>query len=460
MLTITVSIASCGNALFSFLPVSMHPYKLSCEIFLILLLIMLNLRGVKESVTFLAPIFIIFVLSHAFMLGYGVLTHWGDIGPISREIRGNFNHGLTALGGMGLFLLFLHAYSMGGGTYTGIEAVSNGLQIMRQPRVQSGKRTMVYMSTSLAVTAGGIFICYLLLKVRPVEGKTLNAVLAGTLFGRWHFGHWLALVTIVSEGALLFVAAQTGFIDGPRVIANMAVDSWFPHRFASLSERLTTHNGILVMGGAALVLLLYTHGDVSTLVVMYSINVFATFSLSELGMSRYFIKSRRKEKQWKKHLPVHLTGLTLCLTILVITTIEKFESGGWLTILMTSFVIAVCTLIRGHYSKVRTQIRELDDMLLDIPTSGPMNQEPVDPDKMTAVQLVTGYNGFGVHTLLSIVRNFPGLYKNVIFISVAVADSGTFKGAGAAEDLKKATVESLERYVELARRLGLSAAYR
>ena len=89
-----------------------------------------------------------------------------------------------------------------------------------------------------------------------------------------------------------------------------------------------------------------------------------------------------------------------------------------------------------------------------------MNQEPVDPDKMTAVQLVTGYNGFGVHTLLSIVRNFPGLYKNVIFISVAVADSGTFKGAGAAEDLKKATVESLERYVELARRLGLSAAYR
>jgi len=172
MLTITVSIASCGDALFSFLPISMHPYKLSCEIFLILLLIMLNLRGVKESVTFLAPIFIIFVLSHAFMLGYGVLTHWGDIEPISREIRGNFNHGLTALGGMGLFLLFLHAYSMGGGTYTGIEAVSNGLQIMREPKVQSGKRTMVYMSTSLAVTAGGIFICYLLLKVRPVEGKT------------------------------------------------------------------------------------------------------------------------------------------------------------------------------------------------------------------------------------------------------------------------------------------------
>jgi amino acid transporter len=455
MLTITVSIASCGDALFSFLPMHLHPYKLSFEVFLIFVLIVLNLRGVKESVTVLAPIFIVFILSHAFMLGYGILTHLGDIEPISREIRGNFHQGLSTLGATGMFLLFLHAYSLGGGTYTGIEAVSNGLQIMREPRVQTGKRTMVYMSTSLALTAGGIFVCYLLLKVRPVEGQTLNAVLAGNLFGRWDFGHWLALITIFSEGALLFVAAQTGFIDGPRVMANMAVDSWFPHRFASLSERLTTHNGVLLMGGAALLLMIYTHGNISTLVVMYSINVFATFSLSELGMSRYFIKNRRREKEWKKHLPVHMTGLTLCLT-----TIEKFGSGGWLTLLMTSFVIGICYLIRGHYSEVKKKIRELDEMLLNIPTSGPKNEEPVDPKKMTAIQLVTGFSGFGVHTLLSIVRNFPNLYKNVVFVSVAVADSGSFKGAEAVEALKESTKESLKKYVDLARCLGLPADYR
>ena len=370
MLTITVSIASCGDALFSFLPMQLHSYKLSFEVFLIFALIVLNLRGVKESVTVLAPIFMIFILTHILMLGYGIFSHLSDVEPIIHEFRGNLQSGITSLGGLGLFLLFIHAYSLGGGTYTGIEAVSNGLQIMRDPKVQTGKRTMLYMSTSLAFTAGGIFVCYLLLKVRPVEGQTLNAVLAGNLFGRWSFGHWLALVTILSEGALLFVAAQAGFIDGPRVMSNMAIDSWFPHRFAHLSERLTMHNGVLMMGGAALLLLLYTHGNISTLVVMYSINVFATFSLSELGMSRFFITHRKTEAVWKKHLPVHMTGLTLCVTILIVTVSQKFLEGGWITLVITSVVIGVCYLIRGHYSEVKNKIRELDEMLMDIPISG------------------------------------------------------------------------------------------
>lgn len=256
------------------------------------------------------------------------------------------------------------------------------------------------------------------------------------------------------------VAAQTGFIDGPRVMANMAIDSWFPHRFASLSERLTMQNGVLLMGGAAILLLLYAHGHVSTLVVMYSINAFATFSLSELGMSRFFIKNRNREKEWKKHLPVHLTGLTLCLTILTITVFEKFEAGGWITLLITSMVIEICYLIRSHYTKVKRSIRELDEMLSNIPTLGPRNLEPLDPHKMTAVQLVTGFNGFGVHTLLSVFRNFPNLYKNFIFASIGVVDSGSFKGSKEIEALKESVNDSLMKYVDLARRLGFPADYR
>jgi len=460
MLTITVSVAACVDALFSFLPLELHEFKILVGVLFIVLLIILNLRGVKESVMVLAPIFITFVLTHAFMLGYGILTHVDDIGPISHELRTNFQHGLSTLGGVGLFLLFLHAYSLGGGTYTGIEAVSNGLQIMREPKVHSGKRTMLYMSISLALTAGGIFICYLLLRVRPVEGQTLNAVLAGNLFSRWGFGYGLALITILSEGALLLVAAQTGFIDGPRVMSNMALDSWLPHRFSSLSERLTMQNGVILMGGAALLLLLYTRGSISHLIVMYSINVFATFSLSELGMSRFFIKNRKKEKEWKKHLPVHLTGLTLCLTILIITLIEKFTVGGWITLLITSMVIGICYLIRGHYTDVKRGIRELDEMLLNIPTAGPMSHEPLDPKKMMAVQLVSGFNGFGVHTLLSIIQNFPDLYKNFIFVSVGLVDSGSFKGTKEIEALKESVKASLMQYVDLARRLGFPADYR
>jgi amino acid transporter len=460
ILTITVSIASCGDALFSFLPLELHAFKLPFEALLILTLIVLNIRGVKESITILAPIFIVFILTHIFLIGYGVLAHLPQIRPLAQGIQGDFKAGLGALGGVGMMALFLRAYSLGGGTYTGIEAVSNGLQVMREPRVHSGKKTMLYMSTSLAFTAGGLFLCYLLLKVVPGEGRTLNAILAEALFRGWGIGPFLAFITIFSEGALLFVAAQTGFVDGPRVMANMAVDSWFPHRFASLSERLTMRNGVVLMGVSSLVLLLYTRGHIGILIVMYSINVFLTFSLSELGMSRFFIKNRKKQKLWKKHLPVHLTGLTLCSTILVVTAFEKFRYGGWLTLLITSLLIALCYAIRTHYQNVRMAKERLDDILTSIPIKDKPNARPPSPQDLTAIQLVRNYDGFGIHTLLSISRYFPRVYKNVVFCSVAVADSGVFKGADSVAHLEESVRTMLRKYVHLARSLGLRADYR
>jgi len=457
MLTITVSIVACGDALFSFLPAGMHGYKILFDLFLILVLIVLNIRGIKESVTILAPIFILFVLTHIFMIGYGILSHLTQIGPVVQGLKAEFHVGMSSLGGIGMLALFLRAYSLGGGTYTGIEAVSNGIQIMREPRVQTGKRTMLYMSTSLAFTASGLFLCYLLLKVTPGTGKTLNTILANALYGNWSFGYALALITILSEGALLFVGAQAGFIDGPRIMANMAIDSWLPHRFASLSERLTMQNGVLLMGGAAILLLFYTNGSISNLVVMYAINVFMTFSISEIGMSTYFIKNRKKEIHWKKHLPVHMTGFILCFTILVITSYEKFREGGWMTLLITGAFVALCYLIRGHYNKVKMAVRKLDDLLIDIPTSRKANLEKPNPQEMTAIQLVSDFTGFGVHTVLSVIRNFPNLYKNFIFTSVAVVDSGAFKGTEEMANLEEATKRNLQKFVDLARHLGFAA---
>jgi len=460
MLTITVSIVACGDALFSFFPAQYQEYKITFEILAIVLLVVLNLRGVKESVTFLAPIFLTFVVTHIFMIGYGIFSHLPQIVPVVYGIRGDFKQGVATLGMGGLTLLFLKAFSMGGGTYTGIEAVSNGLQILREPRVHNGKRTMFYLSTSLAFTAGGILVCYLLLNVTPIAGKTLNAVLASTLYQGWGLGPLLALVTIFSEGALLLVGAQAGFMDGPRVMANMAVDYWFPRRFASLSARFSIQNGILLMGGASILLLLYARGRITTLVVMYSINVFLTFSLSNLGMSRFFIKNRKNDKGWKKHLPMHLVALIVCTTILIITSLEKFRIGGWLTLCITTIVIVLCYLTRAHYSKVRGGVRELDDLLLNLPIKGPVNKEPADPKDMTAIQLVNGYNGFGVHTLLSVIRGFPGLYKNFIFLSVSEVDVSAFKESDAVHSLTSCTSCDLEKYVELARKLGFAAASR
>ncbi len=460
VLTITVSIASCVDAVFSYLPLQYHHLKVPFACFLTFILIILNIRGVKESISVLAPIFAVFVITHIVMLGYGVCIHTDRMVPLAGDIRTGLGHDLSTIGAFGIMMLFLRAYSLGGGTYTGIEAVSNGLQIMREPRVQTGKRTMIYMATSLAFTAGVLFLCYALVGIRPVEGKTLNSVLADGLFGAWPMGKAIAFITIFSEGALLLVAAQTGFVDGPRVMANMAVDSWFPHRFAALSERLTMRNGVVLMGVASIALLLYTKGSVDALIVMYSINVFVTFSLSQLGMSRFFIRRRKEDPQWMRHLSVHLVGLALCVTILVITTFEKFTEGGWMTLLITSVVIGLCYLIKGHYVKVRKGIAQLDETLLDFPTSGPVNNDPVNHNDQTAIQLVSGYSGFGVHTLLSILTTFPKTYKNVIFVSVAVIDSGSFKGAEEMKALEESVRYSLQKYVDLARRLGIAADYR
>jgi hypothetical protein len=460
MLTITVSIAACGEAVFSFLPYSFQPYKLAFSCLLIVILILINLRGVRESVTVLAPIFLVFIAAHALLLGYGILAQAPQIAPVADGIQAGLSHDMAAIGIIGVLAIFLRAYSLGGGTYTGIEAVANGMQIMREPRVKTGKRTMAYMALSLAVLSGGLFSCYLLWNVRPVPGQTLNAVLANGVFGTWPLGGLIALITIFSEAALLCVAAQTGFIDGPRVMANMAIDSWLPRSFALLSERLTMTNGILLMGGSALLIIVFTHGSILMLVTMYAINVFLTFSISEFGMSRFFYKNRATEKEWKRHIPIHLTGLVLCSTILTITLFEKLGQGGWLTLLLTSALVGLCFLIHRHYQKVTRGLRKLDTLLDVIPSTGVKNTEPVNPHKMTAVQLVTGYHGFGINSFYSIIKNFPGVYENFIFVSIAVVDSGTFKGTAELKALSESTRKSLEKYVNLAREMGFAADYR
>jgi amino acid transporter len=460
ILTITVSLASCGDALFSYINPAFLPYKMTFVACLIILLVILNLRGIKESITFLAPIFIIFVITHVLLIGYGLGTHLGEIGPVLEKYRGSVNSDLSTIGFVGILAIFLRAFSMGGGTYTGIEAVSNAMNVMREPKVQTGKRTMVYLAVSLAVTASGLLFCYALFSIVPVEGRTLNAILADRTFSGWYMGGTLALITILSEGALLMVGAQSGFAGGPSVMANMAVDSWLPRRFSALSERLTMQNGVLLMGAASLAVLFYTNGSVSALVVMYSINVFLTFSLSQYGMAQFFFQNRREDNNWARHIAIHIIGLILCVTILIVTVYEKFSEGGWVTLLITFALIVLCYLIRGHYLKVRKGVRQLEEILSSIPSGQAPNEEPLNTNERTAIILVSGYNGFGLHSWLSVFKEFPKLYRNFIFLSVAEIDSGAFKGASEIDALKLSITEQLAKYVKLARSYGYAADYR
>jgi hypothetical protein len=151
----------------------------------------------------------------------------------------------------------------------------------------------------------------------------------------------------------------------------------------------------------------------------------------------------------------------MCLSILIVAIVEKFTEGGWLTVVLTSSFVGLAFLIKRHYNSVREQLRRLDDALLNIPVRPhPTPQEKIPSGEPVAVMLVNGFSGLGVHMVLSVQNLFPHQYKNYLFLSVGVIDSAHFKGEAELGELKKQTIDDLEKYVAFARRLGFRADYR
>ena len=468
ILTIAVSVASGADAVFSFLPPAWQEKKLDQANVVVDLMMLLNMRGVRESVMPLAPIFVTFLATHAFVIVYGLFTHLPQVHVVARSLQADVHNTVSTVGIWGLIFLVLRSYSMGAGTYTGIEAVSNGLPVLREPRVQTARMTMRYMAVSLAFMVMGLILGYLLYNVGPEPGKTFNAVLFDRATASWGEGSARAFIfiSLLSEATLLFVAAQTGFLGGPRVLANMSLDRWFPTRFSVLSDRLVIQNGILIMGGLSLVVMIFTHGSVRLLVVLYSINVFITFLLSQVGMVRHWWHDRRHVAHWLNKLLINGVGLVLTLFILISMVVVKFFEGGWVTLLITGTLIVLAMLVKRHYRGVSVQLRRLDELAeraesyvrQSAPKGGEAGAAPVfDPKAKTAVLLVSGFNGTGLHTLLAIMRLFGGVFRNFVFVEVGQLDVGNFKGPQEVERLQTQAQSDVNRYVELLKKEGFYA---
>lgn len=463
LLTITISIASGTDALFSFLPFAWQPWKIHFAVFALTLLTVLNLRGVKESVLPLVPIFLTFIFTHFFIIVYAICTHVMDFPQMGTYIQQDVHESYSEVGFWGLVFLMLRAYSLGAGTYTGIEAVSNGMPILREPRVKTGKRAMLYMSLSLAFTVMGLMLAYLIYNVQPQPGKTLNAVMFWTISQQWgDSGYVFVIVSLISEALLLFIAGQTGFLGGPRVLASMATDRWFPSKFGSLSDRLVYQKGILLMGIAALITLLLTHASVKFLVVLYSINVFITFCLSQAGMVKHWWISRMTNKSWLKKIFINGLGLTCTTFILVSVTVMKFHEGGWITICLTGSLVALAVVIKRHYINTAKQLRRLNPLVQGIMAGQVDKFKQEGPTEFfqnakTAVLVVNGFNGLGLHTLFNVVRLFGDQFKNFVFIQIGVIDAGNFKGHEEVSALQNKIDQDNKRYVDYMRSEGFFA---
>lgn len=469
VLTIAISIASGADALFSFLPANLHAFKMEFALLGVIVLTLLNMRGAKESILPIVPIFLTFIITHTIVILYTLATHFSDFGIVAATTVSEIKKTNAELGTLGMIFLILRAYSMGAGTYTGIEAVSNGLPILREPRVQTAKKTMRYMAVSLAFMAVGLMLGYLFFNVQHHENKTLNAVLLEAVTAGWDrpFGYSFVLITLISEAILLLVAAQTGFLGGPRVLGNMAIDRWFPTQFSILSERFVIQNGILLMGIASVILMIISRGSVGFLVVLYSINVFITFFLSQAGMVRHWWRVKGKARHWQRKLLVNGVGLVLTAFILISVVTLKFYSGGWITIFITGSLIIVAIVIKSHYNKTLKLLKRLDTLITaaDIADSQTVKDNlahsssapKLDETAKTAVILVSGYNGLSLHTLFNVIRLFGDNFKNFFFIQAGVIDAGNFKGAEGIERLKGHVREELNRYVKFMRAQGFYA---
>jgi len=455
VLTISVSIASGADAFFSFLPLSFSHYKLYIEAAALLLMLALNMRGMKETIKILLPIFLGFVVIHFILILYGIAAHSKALKIVIPNAMHESYQLAQAVGWLAVIALTLRAYSLGAGTYTGLEAISNNVQRLAEPRIKTGKRAMLYMSISLSFTAGGILLLYMLWAVKPVEGQTLNAVVFHSILGDSSLGQAILILTLQLEAALLFIAANTGFVDGPNVLANMAFDGWLPNRFRHLSSRLAVQNGLMLMGLGALAILFLTNGNVSFLVVLYSINVFITFTLSLLSLSVYWA-THRESASWLGHFILSAFACLTTFSILCITIFFKFTAGGWLTLIITSSLVGFCLLIKRHYQYVASKLKRLDEALCPKLAEATMPMLPTHPNEKTAVVFVSGLS-MGMHTLLALLRFFPEQFKNFVFLRVGVVDTESFRGQAEMEELNRESQAVLNYFINFCAQQGLPA---
>lgn len=468
VLTIAISVAAGVDALFSMLPLEYQGYKLELSCVLVMLLGYMNLRGMKESIRVLLPIFLGFIITHAVLIILGIAGHSEGLGDILPSAVEETDELALTVGWFAVLSLFFKAFSLGGGTYTGIESVTSSLRNFAEPRVKTGKATMWAIAFSLAFTAGGIILLYLLWDVQKIDGETLNAtafklITADWSLGSWNFSNEFVGLSLLFAAGLLLTAANTGYIAGPNVLASMAIDRWMPHMFSALSNRLVTKNGVLLMGGAAIGALIMTGGVVHLLVILYSINVFLTFTLTLASLVKHRWGERKNPKIWHR-LVIAVLACTVCATILATTLIEKFTYGAWKTVLITGCVIFVCLRIKKHYDSVHTRMAEIEDdlsaaMFSSNPKKAPTEKPRMDPREPTAVFLVGDSAASGMHTFLWVQRLFPGVFKNFVFASVGEIDTEEFSDEARWHQLRSDTKQMLKQYVEFCTNRSLPATY-
>ncbi len=362
ILTVAVSVSAGTDALTSAFP-TLHDFNVEIAIVFVILITLLNLRGVTESASILAYPVYLFVLALLILIGVGIyhiLT-----GGVSPELHTPIG---TPVAGISLFIL-LRAFSSGSSALTGVEAISNAIPNFKDPAPNNAAKTLMLMGALLAILFTGIVFLAYYYGIAPHAKVTVVSQIAEEVFGRNFMYFFIQGTTAL----ILILAANTGYSAFPLLAVNLAKDKFIPRMFFSRGDRLGYSNGIIILGIASIILIVAFHAETEHLIPLYAVGVFIPFTLSQTGMIVKWI--REKPLGWLPKLIINSLGALISLTVTLMFFLTKFTQV-WSILIFLPIIIFVFHRIRKHYDDVGEQLRPATSEP-DIPIEGNVIIVPV-----------------------------------------------------------------------------------
>ncbi|KRL95387.1 APC family permease [Levilactobacillus hammesii] len=343
MLTVAVSTTSGTEAITAAIP-ALSPYSVLISVLIVIGIMLLNLRGMRESASFLTGPVYFFILMIVVMIGvglYNILT--GNITYHASAHLGGSVQGMT-------LLLFFRAFSSGSSSLTGVEAISNAVPNFKKPKSHNAAATLAIMATILAIFFGGITFLSYYMGIRPEAGQTVLSQIGIGVFGHGVIYYLLQLSTAL----ILAVAANTGFSAFPILAYNLAKDKFLPHAYLDRGDRLGYSNGIISLAVGAIVLIFIFHGQTTLLIPLYAIGVFVPFTLSQSGMIIHWFRVR--EGFWLGKAFINLVGALISVGLVAILLFMRF-ANVWPYLIIMPLLLLLFYRINQHYKKVARQLR-------------------------------------------------------------------------------------------------------
>lgn len=363
ILTVAVSVSAGTDAITSAFQ-TLHPYTVFIACILVVVITLLNLRGLTESATILSYPVYLFVLAIFILIGTGIyrIVTGQTVVPMHHAAIGAPVQGIT------LFLL-LRAFASGCSALTGVEAISNAIPNFKNPAPNNAAKTLILMGSLLALLFSGITFLAYYYGIAPKADETVVSQIARETFGR----NYLYFLVQGTTALILVLAANTGFSAFPLLAFNLARDKYMPRMFTIRGDRLGYSNGIVSLGIASILLIIAFHGQTEHLIPLYAVGVFIPFTLAQTGMIIKWI--RTKPAGWIAKLSANFIGALITLTVLLIFFITKFGQV-WFVFIFLPLIVLFFHRIHTHYEAVGEQLR-IDEEHKAIPVEGNVIIVPV-----------------------------------------------------------------------------------